>query len=167
MPGEKSIHTAKWDRCVKKVKEKSPDANPYAICSSSIDDGGVKKSHQKKSGDGYYSNRKKAAAKKEMMTTKFTDFVNEWHSEYRSEQEEHEWSKVKQLVDKFIEEHPKPFDLIMNGVVTEENGIGDYIADWLQDQELDGKSVPGVYFRPVMEEIQKIKPEFAQLWMEF
>jgi len=167
MPGEKSIHTAKWDSCVKKVKKKSPDANAYAICSSSIDDGGVKKSHQKKSGDGYYSNRKKAASKNEALTTKFSDFVNEWHSEYRKEQEEHEWGKVKMLVDRFIEEFPVPIELVMKGLVTEENGIGDFIADWLQDQELDGESVPGAYFRPVMEEIQKLEPKFAELWMEF
>ncbi len=75
MPGEKSIHTAKWDRCVKIVKSKSPEANPYAICSSSIDDGGVKKSHQKKSGKGYYSNRKKSEQKNEMIIS-FNDFIN-------------------------------------------------------------------------------------------
>ena len=70
MPSSKSLHTKKWDDCVKKVKEKSPNVNPYAICSSSIKNAGLKKKHQKRKSKGYYSNRKK----NENMITKFEDY---------------------------------------------------------------------------------------------
>lgn len=46
---KKRIHKKKWERCVKKVKEKSPDVNPYAICTSSIGyEGSILKKHRKK-----------------------------------------------------------------------------------------------------------------------
>lgn len=35
MPSRKSIHTAKWHRCVDKVSNKS-SANPYAVCTASL-----------------------------------------------------------------------------------------------------------------------------------
>lgn len=69
---KKSTHTAKWDRCVKKVKEKSPDTNLYAICPSTIKDAGVKKKHQRKFKKNYYANKKKNE-----MIIYFYDFINE------------------------------------------------------------------------------------------
>ena len=76
MPSAKSKHTAKWDRCIKKVKEKSPHINPYAICSSSIEDAGLKKKHQKRSKEGYYANRKRGLTKENIITL-FSNFINE------------------------------------------------------------------------------------------
>lgn len=48
-----TVHTKKWDRCVKDVekknKENGTDYNPYAVCTDSIGyKGSVKKSHRKK-----------------------------------------------------------------------------------------------------------------------
>ena len=48
-----TIHTKKWDRCVKDVekknKENNTDYNPYAVCTDSIGyEGSVKKKHRKK-----------------------------------------------------------------------------------------------------------------------
>jgi hypothetical protein len=48
-----TIHTKKWDRCVKDVEEKNKenntDYNPYAVCTDSIGyEGSVKKKHRKK-----------------------------------------------------------------------------------------------------------------------
>lgn len=133
MPGAKSKHTAKWDRCVKKVEDKSPNANPYAICSSSIDDAGLKKSHQKRSKDSYYANRKKAArkeSKKESLIIKFSEFINEHYDEYSEEEgarinQEKEndqyYIKAKELIDMFVNEHdPNKYDL-------------DFIKSWLKD----------------------------------
>ena len=71
MPEEKSIHTSKWDSCVKKVKEKGV-GNPYAICSASIEDAGIKKSHQKRSKKSYYANKKKNE-----NVLSFQNFINE------------------------------------------------------------------------------------------
>ena len=46
---KKRIHKKKWERCVKGVKEKSPDVNPYAICTASIGyEGSILKPHRKK-----------------------------------------------------------------------------------------------------------------------
>lgn len=50
---DNTIHTKKWDRCVKDVekknKENGTDYNPYAVCTDSIGyEGSVKKSHRKK-----------------------------------------------------------------------------------------------------------------------
>jgi hypothetical protein len=50
---DKTIHTKKWDRCVKDVenknKENNTDYNPYAVCTDSIGyEGSVKKSHRRK-----------------------------------------------------------------------------------------------------------------------
>ncbi len=48
MPGEKKIHTAKFDRCVKKVKQSGSAVNPYAVCSKSLGRAGaIKKEHRK------------------------------------------------------------------------------------------------------------------------
>jgi hypothetical protein len=32
----KRIHTAKWDRCVKKVKAKGTAVSPYAVCTAKL-----------------------------------------------------------------------------------------------------------------------------------
>lgn len=50
---DETIHTKKWDRCVKAVekrnKENNTDYNPYAVCTDSIGyEGSVKKKHRKK-----------------------------------------------------------------------------------------------------------------------
>jgi hypothetical protein len=50
---DKTIHTKKWDRCVKDVekknKENNTDYNPHAVCTDSIGyEGSIKKSHRKK-----------------------------------------------------------------------------------------------------------------------
>lgn len=50
---DNTVHTKKWDRCVKDVekknKENGTDYNPYAVCTDSIGyEGSVKKSHRKK-----------------------------------------------------------------------------------------------------------------------
>ena len=46
---KKRIHKKKWERCVKGVKEKSPDVNPYAICTASIGyEWSILKPHRKK-----------------------------------------------------------------------------------------------------------------------
>ena len=78
---KKSIHTKKWERCVKSVEKDGKDTSTAAaICSSSIKDGGVKKKHQRKSGLGYYANRKKVE-KNEGIITKFDKFINEGYFE--------------------------------------------------------------------------------------
>ena len=46
---ESPIHKEKWERCVKDVKKKSPDVNPYAVCTASIGyEGSIKKPHRRK-----------------------------------------------------------------------------------------------------------------------
>jgi hypothetical protein len=49
MPGRKKIHTAKWDRCVKKVRKKSKGKyNPYAVCTAVLGEkGSIRKAHQR------------------------------------------------------------------------------------------------------------------------
>src|SRR5262245_6114763 len=43
MPSRKSVHTAKWDRCVQKVGASSKGAsNPYAVCTASLGSGSFK-----------------------------------------------------------------------------------------------------------------------------
>ncbi len=43
------VHTKKWDRCVKKLKEKGGVDSPEAVCTKSLGyEGSVKKSHRKK-----------------------------------------------------------------------------------------------------------------------
>jgi hypothetical protein len=42
MPSRKSIHTAKWHRCVEKVSAKS-SGNQYAICTAALGSGTFKK----------------------------------------------------------------------------------------------------------------------------
>ncbi len=37
-----SIHSAKWDRCVEHVKESSPGADPYAVCTAALGEGSFK-----------------------------------------------------------------------------------------------------------------------------
>jgi hypothetical protein len=32
----KRIHSARWDRCVKKVKKQSTAYNPYAVCTARL-----------------------------------------------------------------------------------------------------------------------------------
>lgn len=49
MPGQKSIHTKKFDSCVSAVKRKNKNVNPYSICMRAIGyKGSVKKTHRKK-----------------------------------------------------------------------------------------------------------------------
>jgi hypothetical protein len=109
MPGKKSIHTQKWDRCVKSVEKQGKDkSSAAAICSSSIEDAGVKKEHQRKSGKGYYANRKKAEKKNEMCIN-FNDFVNEHWSDPGFDQSAHiddeYWYKLKELTDRYMEDY--------------------------------------------------------------
>jgi hypothetical protein len=35
-PGRRSIHSAKWDRCVKDVKRKGTAVDPYAVCTAAL-----------------------------------------------------------------------------------------------------------------------------------
>ena len=47
-PGRKSVHTAKWDDCVRDVKRSGSKVSPYAVCSSAIGyEGSVKKGHRR------------------------------------------------------------------------------------------------------------------------
>jgi hypothetical protein len=47
-PSRRSIHTAKWDRCVKDVREKGGAANPDAVCTAMLGErGSIKKSHRR------------------------------------------------------------------------------------------------------------------------
>ena len=47
-PDGKGIHTAKFHRCVIKVKKSGSAVNPYAVCMSSLGSKkAVKKSHRK------------------------------------------------------------------------------------------------------------------------
>lgn len=48
MPGRKSIHTAKFDRCVSRVKARGGRVNAYAVCQSSLGSKAIKKSHRRK-----------------------------------------------------------------------------------------------------------------------
>jgi len=135
MPGKKSVHTAKWDRCVKKVKEKSPDVDPYAICSSSIQDGGVKKEHQRRKKKDYYANKKKS--KKNEMIIYFDEYVNE---NYQQQEEEQYWYKVKELADAYID--------YLDG---SEINISEFtIKNWLNDI-----GEPDFFAEPVYDEIKK------------
>lgn len=44
----KRIHTKKWQSCVKKVKKKGGDYNPFAVCTASIGKkGSILKSHRR------------------------------------------------------------------------------------------------------------------------
>jgi hypothetical protein len=43
----KIIHTAKWDRCVKKVRAKGTAISPYAVCSARLKEKSFLKSHKK------------------------------------------------------------------------------------------------------------------------
>ena len=47
-PGRRSVHTAKWDRCVKDVRRKGGAANPDAVCTAMLGErGSIKKSHRR------------------------------------------------------------------------------------------------------------------------
>ena len=35
----KRIHTAKWDRCVKKVRKQGKAVNPFAVCTKALGKG--------------------------------------------------------------------------------------------------------------------------------
>lgn len=53
MPGRRSIHTPKWDRCVKAVRISARryhrKVNAYAVCSARLgEQGSVKKGHRRK-----------------------------------------------------------------------------------------------------------------------
>jgi len=41
MPSRKSIHTAKWHRCVEKVSARGGVSSPHAICTASLGRGGT------------------------------------------------------------------------------------------------------------------------------
>lgn len=32
----RKVHTAKWDRCVKKISKKGTAVNPFAVCTAKI-----------------------------------------------------------------------------------------------------------------------------------
>ncbi|MCK9416576.1 hypothetical protein M0Q97_07975 [Candidatus Dojkabacteria bacterium] len=124
MPG-KARHTKKWDRCIKAVKEKDPNINPYAICSSSIKDAGIKKQYQKKSGNEYYANRKKS----ESMITTFSDYIKEHYEEDTINrfqvQTDMYWSKVKELFNKYKKMNPKAIP------------VEKHVKQWLIDNDED------------------------------
>jgi len=47
-PSRSSIHTPKWDRCVKDVRRKAGAANPDAVCTAMLGErGSIKKSHRR------------------------------------------------------------------------------------------------------------------------
>jgi hypothetical protein len=47
-PGRRSVHTAKWDRCVKDVRRKGGAANPDAVCTATLGErGSIKKAHRR------------------------------------------------------------------------------------------------------------------------
>jgi len=46
-PGRRSVHTAKFDRCVTAVRRKGYAKDPYAVCSSALPHAGVKKAHRR------------------------------------------------------------------------------------------------------------------------
>jgi len=48
MPSRKSVHTAKWHRCVDKVGTKSSGTNPYAVCTAALGRAGTFKKNTKK-----------------------------------------------------------------------------------------------------------------------
>lgn len=45
--GADSVHTKKFDSCVKKVKANSDVDNPYAVCQDSLGKDAIKKSHRR------------------------------------------------------------------------------------------------------------------------
>lgn len=45
-PG-RSVHTAKWDDCVKHVKEKGTAADPYAVCTAAMGEMAIRKPHRR------------------------------------------------------------------------------------------------------------------------
>lgn len=54
-PSRRSVHTSKWDRCVKDVKSKGGAVSPYAVCTSMFGErGSVKKGHRRKNPLGKY-----------------------------------------------------------------------------------------------------------------
>lgn len=130
MPGEKSKHISKWDRCVKKVKEKNPDVNPYAICSASIQDAGLKKKYQRRPKSEYYANKKRGLTK-EHLITKFENFVNE-SDEFFNDYDEYNEIKAEELYRQFIEEHDTDLDYTQF-----------YIENWLLDR---GESIDYAYY---------------------
>ncbi|NPV13115.1 MAG: hypothetical protein HPY57_15215 [Ignavibacteria bacterium] len=131
MPDAKSKHTAKWDRCVKKVKEKNPNANPYAICSSSIQDAGLKKKYQKRTKSEYYANRKRGLTEEKFILS-FDNFVNEryeqseeeflMHKRQEIDKEQQYYEKGEELYNKFMEEHDPDIDCSIT-----------YIEEWLEN----------------------------------
>ena len=46
-PGPRSVHTAKWDDCVKHVKEKGTAADPYAVCTAAMGEMAIRKPHRR------------------------------------------------------------------------------------------------------------------------
>lgn len=47
-PGPRSVHTAKWDRCVKAVKARGGAYDPYAVCTSQLGErGSIKAGHRR------------------------------------------------------------------------------------------------------------------------
>lgn len=51
--GGDTVHTSKFDRCVKAVEKSGDVDNPYAVCQASIGAGAIKKSHRRKEDDEY------------------------------------------------------------------------------------------------------------------
>lgn len=46
-PGPRSVHTAKWDRCVKEVRKRGTAADPYAVCTAAMGELAVRKPHRR------------------------------------------------------------------------------------------------------------------------
>ena len=52
-PSHRSVHTAKWDRCVKDVKTKGGASSPYAVCTAMLGErGSIKAGHRRKNPSG-------------------------------------------------------------------------------------------------------------------
>jgi hypothetical protein len=48
-PGRRSVHTAKWDQCVKDVRKKGAAADPYAVCTAAMGELAIRKPHRRTS----------------------------------------------------------------------------------------------------------------------
>jgi hypothetical protein len=46
-PGRKRVHTAKWDRCVKEVRQRGTAADPYAVCTAAMGELAIRKPHRR------------------------------------------------------------------------------------------------------------------------
>lgn len=89
--GDEKVHTAKFDRCVKDVKEKGSVDNPYAVCQASIGAGAIKPSHQDKPEDEYVRTQHE---QKEVETPEDAEAGSEDYEEFQH------------AIKKSMEKHP-------------------------------------------------------------